>query len=81
MTANAIGSNAAPHFPNNPSYFLGSLPTYTGTATIPLRRRHPYNKLNRLWPHPRSCENRAQMTTGISTTEFAFIRNNANASL
>lgn len=80
MTANAIGSNAAPYFPNQPSYFLGSLPTYTGTAIYHFAvatltaNATAYGRILGL---ARTGTN----DFGDTTTEFAFIRNNATQGL
>ena len=74
MTANAIGSNAAPFFPNSPSYFLGSLPTFTGTAIYHFAvatlttNATAYGRILGL---ARTGTNDFADTT----TEFAFIRN------
>jgi len=76
MTANAIGNNAAPYFPNNPSYFLGSLPTYTGTAIYHFAvatLTTSSTAYGRILGLARTGTN----DYGDSTTEFAFIRNNA----
>jgi len=80
MTSNAIGSNAAPYFPNNPSYFVGSLPTYTGTAIYHFAvatLTTSATAYGRILGLARTGTN----DFGDSTTEFAFIRNNATQGL
>ena len=74
MTANAIGSNAAPVFPNSPSYFLGSLPTFTGTAIYHFAvatLTSNATAYGRILGLARTGTN----DFGDTTTEFAFIRN------
>lgn len=81
MTANAIGSNAAPYFPNQPSYFLGSFATtYTGTAIYHFAVA-TLNSNSGSYGRILSLARTGANDFGDNTTEFAFIRNAGGTSL